>query len=144
MSSTTYIPVPVETEPTDLANEAFDYLVGKVPGWLPAEGNLDAWLVEALAQIAGELRAMVALVPDAIFAYYGESVLGLPPYPAVQATALTTWTAQDAVGYHVAAGTVISVTPTASPTSYGFSVDADFAVPSGSTTVAGIPCTALE
>jgi hypothetical protein len=139
-----YIPVPVETEPTDLAGEAFDYLAQQVPGWLPAEGNLEAWLIEALAQIAGELRALVGLVPDAIFAYYGESILGLPPYPAVQAQALTTWTANDAAGYQVDAGTVIGITPTASPTSYGFSVDADFTIPAGSTSVAGVSCTALE
>lgn len=139
-----YIPVPVESEPTDLAGEAFDYLAQQVPGWLPAEGNLEAWLIEALAQIAGELRALVGLVPDSIFAYYGESVLGLPPYAAVQATARTTWTARDAAGYQVEAGTVIGVTPAASPTSYGFSVDLDFTIPAGSTSVSGISCTALE
>lgn len=139
-----YIPVPVETEPTDLAGEAFDYLAEQIPGWLPAEGNLEAWLIEALAQIAGELRALVGLVPDAIFAYYGESVLGLPPYPAVQATARTTWAANDTAGYTVYAGTVIAITPTASPTGYAFSVDADFTIPAGSTTVGGISCTALE
>jgi|SRR5215471_661299 len=144
MSSTTYIPVPVETEPTDLAGEAFDYISGKVPGWLPAEGNLEAWLVEALAQIAGELRAMVALVPDAIFAFYGESVLGLPPYPAVQATASTTWTAQDSAGYQIDAGTVIAITPPSAPSGYAFSVNADVVIPAGSTSVAGVACSALE
>lgn len=142
--SSSYIPVPVETDPTDLAGEAFDYLGQKVPGWLPAEGNLEAWLVEALAQIAGELRALVALVPDAIFAYYGESILGLPPYPALQANAVTTWTAADAAGYTVDAGTVIAITPPASPTSYGFSVDVAFAIPAGSTTASGIACSALD
>jgi hypothetical protein len=140
----TYIPVPVETEPTDLAGEAFDYLAQQVPGWLPAEGNLEAWLIEALAQIAGELRALVALVPDAIFAYYGESILGLPPYPAVQATALTTWTANDTAGYQVDAGTVIAVTPPASQTGYAFTVDAGFVIPAGSTSVSGVSCSALE
>jgi hypothetical protein len=139
-----YIPVPVETEPVDLAGEAFDYLQGEVPGWLPSPGNLEAWLVEALAQIAGELRALVALVPDSIFAYYGASVLGLPPYPAVQATAVTTWTAQDAAGYQVEAGTVIAVTPPASQAGYAFAVDADFTIPAGQTSVAGVPCRALE
>ena len=99
MSSSAYIPVPVDTTPTDLAGEAFDYLQGKIPGWTPANGNLESWMIEALAQIAGELRELTALVPDAIFAYYGASILGLPPYPAVQATAYTTWTAVDQGGY---------------------------------------------
>lgn len=144
MSSSSYIPVPVETEPTDLAGDAFDYLQGKVPGWLPAEGNLEAWLIEALAQIAGELRALTGLVPDAIFAYYGESILGLPPYPAVQANAVTTWTANNAAGYQIEGGTVIAVTPPAASTGYAFTVDADFTIPAGQTSVAGISCTALE
>src|SRR5215831_20628290 len=135
-----YIPVPVETEPTHIAAEAFDYINGKVPGRLPAEGNLEAWLIESLAQIAGELRALAGLVPDSIFAFYGESILGLPPYPAVQATALTTWTANDSAGYQVDAGSVIAITPPAAPAGYAFSVDADFTIPAGSTSVAGVSC----
>src|SRR5215831_12460441 len=140
----TYIPVPVEVEAVDLAAEAFDYITQQVDGWSPSPGNLEAWLIEALAQIAGELRALVALVPDAIFEFYGESVVGLPPYPPVQATALTTWTAQDAGGYMIDAGTVIAITPTASATGYAFAVEADTPIPAGSTTVSGIVCRALE
>ena len=139
-----YIPVPIETEPVDLAAEAFDYVEGKVPGWTPAPGNLESWLIESLAQIAGELRALAALVPDAIFAYYGSSVLGLPPYPAVQAVASTSWTASDAAGYTIEAGTVIAITPPASPTGYGFAVDEAFTIPAGGTTALGIICRALE
>jgi hypothetical protein len=138
-----YIPVPVETEPTDLAAEAFDYLETQVPGWLPSPGNLEAWLIESLAQIAGELRSLVALVPESIFAYYGESIMGLPPYPATQATALVTFTARDAGGYQIDAGTVIAVTPAASATSYGYAVVNDTTIPSGSTSVSGVACRAL-
>jgi hypothetical protein len=139
-----YIPVPVDTEPVDLAGEAFDYLQAQVPGWLPADGNLETWLVEALAQIAGELRSLVALVPDAIFGYYGASILALPPYAAVQAVALTSWTMVDAAGYTVQAGTVIAVTPPASQTGYAFALDADLVIPAGQTTVSGVDCRALE
>jgi hypothetical protein len=139
-----YIPVPVETEPVDLASEAFDYIEQQVPGWLPSNGNLEAWLIESLAQIAGELRTLVALVPDSIFAYFGSSILGLPPYPALQATAMTTWTAVDAAGYTVNAGTVIAVTPPASSDAYGFAVVSDFTIPPGQTQAAAIECRALE
>src|SRR5437763_11831510 len=108
-----YIPVPIVSEPTDVADDAFAYLEAQVPGWLPSPGNLDAWLVEALAQFAGELRDLVALVPDAVFAYYGDSVLGLPPYAPSAATGTTTWTAIDATGYIVEAGTLVAITPSA-------------------------------
>jgi hypothetical protein len=118
-----YIPVPVDTEPVDLAAEAFDYIEQQIDGWSPSPGNLEAWLIEALAQIAGELRTLVALVPDSIFGYFGESIVGLPPFPAVQATASTTWTAVDSVGYTIDAGTVIAP---------------------GASVVAGVSCHALE
>lgn len=140
----TYIPVPVETDAVDLAAEAFEYVEQQVDGWTPSPGNLEAWLIEALAQIASELRALAALVPDAIFAYFGESVLGLPPYGAVQATALTTWTTTTPGPIEIDAGTVIAITPAASATSYGFAVDQTFVIPTGQTTVAGVVCRALE
>ena len=82
-----YIEIPLETDPVDVADEAFAYLEDQVAGWLPSPGNLEAWLVEALAQQAGELRTLAALVPEQIFAYYGTTVLGLPPYAAVPAEA---------------------------------------------------------
>ena len=142
--SSSYIPVPVDTTPSDLASEAFDYLQAKVPGWTPANGNLESWMIEALAMIAGELRELTALVPDSIFAYYGASILGLPPYPAVQATAMTTWTAVDQAGYTIPAGTVIAITPPASTEGYGFFVAADVVIPAGSDVAAAVECHALE
>jgi hypothetical protein len=109
-----YIDVPIDTQPTDLAEEAFAYIEGKIPGWLPAPGNLEAILVEANAQLASELRVLVSLVPDAIFAYFGESVVGIAPYEATQATGSTRWSMIDNLGYTVEAGTLIAITPPAS------------------------------
>src|SRR5215471_9068948 len=117
-----YIEVPIETEPVDLADEAFAYIEAQVDGWLPSPGNLEAWLVEALAQIAGELRSLAALVPDAIFESFGTTIMGLPPYPAVQATGTTTWTATDTAGYHVDAGTLLAITPPGGTSSFAFEV----------------------
>ena len=139
-----YIPVPIEAEPTDVAEDAFAYLEEQVPGWLPSPGNLEAWLVEALSQFASELRDLVALVPDAIFAYYGESILGLPPYEPVAATGVTTWTAIDTKGYIVDAGTLVAVTPTADVTSYAFAVGTTFQIPAGQTQASGIEIQAIE
>jgi hypothetical protein len=139
-----YIPVPVDAEPVDIAGDAFTYLEQQVPGWLPSPGNLEAWLIEALAQTAGELRALAALVPDSIFAYFGASVLGLPQYAAVQATALTTWTVKDAAGYTIPAGTVIAITPPASQSSYAFTVDSDVVIAAGATSAASVSCHALQ
>lgn len=139
-----YIEVPVETEPIDLAEDAFGYIEAQVPGWLPSPGNLEAWLVEALAQMAGELRDLAALVPDSIFEYYGESILGLPPYAATQATGSTTWVAIDSAGYTIDAGTLVAITPAASTDAYAFEVVEEFTIAAGQTTAAAIEIRALE
>jgi uncharacterized phage protein gp47/JayE len=140
----TYIPVPIDTDPTDLADEAFTYLEEQVDGWLPSPGNLEAWLIESLAQIAGELRELAALVPDSIFEFYGSSILGLPPYEATQATGTTTWTAIDAAGYTVYAGMLVGVAPPSSTDTFAFEVVSDFTIPPGETVAAGITIRAIE
>lgn len=139
-----YIDIPVETEPVDVAEDAFGYVESRIPGWLPAEGNLESILIAALSQAAGELRALAALVPESIFQYFGESILGLPRYPAVQATGLTTWTAIDAAGYRVTAGTLIGIAPPATSDAYAFQVVTDFTIPPGSQTAAAVEVRALE
>jgi hypothetical protein len=139
-----YIDIPIETEPVDLADEAFSYVEAQVPGWLPSPGNLEAWVIEALSQIASELRELAGLVPDSIFQFFGESILGLPPYPAVAATGTTTWTAIDQAGYQVDAGTLVGITPPGSGNTYAFEVVAAFTIPAGTQSIAGQEVRALE
>ena len=138
-----YIEIPVETEPLDLATLAYEYLQDQIDGWLPSPGNLEAWLVEAIAQQAGEVRDLAALVPDAIFEYYGTSILGLPPYDATPAVGSTTWTANDSAGYTVNAGALVGITPVGADT-IAFQLLADLVIPPGTTTVAAVQVQALE
>jgi hypothetical protein len=140
----TYIPVPIETDPTDLAEEAFAYLEEQVPGWLPSPGNLEAWLIEALGQTASELRELAALVPDSIFAFYGSTILGLPPYEATQALGTTSWTMIDAAGYTVDAGTLVGIAPPSSIDTYAYEVVDAFTVPPGATEQTGVTIRAIE
>lgn len=140
----TYIDVPIETDPVDVAEEAFGYLEEQVPGWLPSPGNLEAWLVEALAQQASELRTLAALVPEQIFAYFGETVLGLPPHAATQAEGTTTWTAADSAGYTIGAGTLVGLTPAGEQDTLAFEVVDEFEIETGQTTASGITVRALE
>src|SRR4051812_37225041 len=106
-----YIEIPFETEPVELTELAFGYLQEQIPGWLPSPGNLEAWLIESLALLSGELRVLAALVPDAVFQAFGSSVLGLPPLAATSASGVTTWAARDTGGYSVPAGTLVAVQP---------------------------------
>jgi hypothetical protein len=139
-----YITVPFDTQQSDVAESAFAYIEQQVPGWLPANGNLESILVEALAQLASELLVLCSLVPDAIFQYFGESVLGLTPFAPTQATSTTTWEMIDNLGYSVEAGALIAITPPASIDSYAFAVTNGFTVAAGETVAAGVLINAVE
>src|SRR4051812_2939456 len=139
-----YIDVPIETIPTNIAEDAFAYLEEQVDGWLPSPGNLEAWLVEALSQIASELRALCALVPESVFEYFGESILGLAPSAATPATAYSTWTMTDSAGYTINAGALVAVTPAAQTDTYAFQVASAVTVPPGQTIALNVQLQAIE
>lgn len=132
-----YITPPLTTEPDDLASEAFEYLEDRIPGWLPSPGNLEAWLIESLSQLAGELTDVASAVPAEIFAYYGASILGLPAIDATPATASTTWTMVDSLGYTIQAGTLIGI-PATGDELMGFATQEDVIVPPGETVAADV------
>jgi hypothetical protein len=138
-----YIEPPIVTEPDDLAQEAFEYLEDAIPGWLPAPGNLDTWLVESLSQLAGELMDVASAVPTSIFRYYGSSILGLPPHEAQSATGATTWTARDAAGYTIEAGTLIGIAA-AGDELVPFEVQSATVIAPGATVVVGVPIVAVD
>lgn len=102
-----YITYPITTDPEDLIQDALDYMRAVIPGWEPAEGNLDVWMLEAVASLASELRDVASAVPAAIFRYFGNTLVALPPIDAAAATTTTTWTMVDAAGYTIDEGTVI-------------------------------------
>jgi len=104
-----YIAPPLTTEPDDLADEAFAFMEANIPGWLPSEGQLESWLIEAMSYQAAELADVASAVPTAIFGYFGASILGLPPDVATSAMATTTWTVKDGLGYTIPAGTLIGI-----------------------------------
>ena len=89
---TEYLDVPFESDPDSLSQEAFDYLTSAIPNWSPAEGNLDVWLIRAVARIAGEVQEMASAVPTTIFRYAGMNLFHVLPIDAVSAIGNTTWT----------------------------------------------------
>lgn len=104
-----YIRVPVETNPTTLANEIFAFIQANQPGWTPADGNLDVWIVKAMAFKAAESRTLASNVPDDIFGSLGSSLYAIPPIDSVAATGDTTWTLSDTAGHTIPAGTFVGV-----------------------------------
>lgn len=132
---TDYIDFPIETDPGVLTQDAFDYLQTRIPGWLPSEGNLDVWMLEAIAQMASELRDVASAVPVSIFRYYGQTLLSLPPINGVQALMTNTWVLRDTLGHTIPAGTKVGVRD-ASGTLFGFTVLNNVVVTAGSSSTA--------
>lgn len=135
-----YIYDPVETDRDALQQTAFDYLEARWPDWAPDDGNLEAWIVAACANMVAEARDVAADVPSAIFRAYGRSVLGIPPIDPRSATVRSTWTVSSNLsGRTIEEGTMVAIdTDDSSFDTRIFEVDSSVDLPSGTlTTSAG-------
>src|SRR5215831_2804854 len=132
-----YIRIPLETNPTNLAQSVFDYINAQAPDWVPSEGNLDVWIIRAVAQLASENRDLATDVQDDIFRYFGASLVGVQPIDATPAQGNTTWTLTDTLGHTIPQGTNVGI-PDINGNIYPFQVAHDVVVPNGqSATAAG-------
>lgn len=140
-----YIPLPLNTNPDDLAAEAFDYLIANVPGWLPADGHLETWMTLVWARMQATTRDVTVRTATDIFRYYGEFMIGLTPIAAEFAVVPSTWTMIDTSGYTVPAGTLVGLR-VAGDELILFEVVTDFTVPPGSlgTAVGAVQLRALD
>lgn len=122
--ATGYITYPLQQDTSTLAQAAYDYIQSQIPGWQPSPGNLDVLIIEALSQQAAELAEITATVPDSIFRYFGQSLLGIQAQDSVSASAFATWVMTDSSGYTIPEGTVVDVGEVAFETVNAFSIAA--------------------
>lgn len=127
-----YIALPITVDPQQLMADAFGFIQEQIPGWQPAEGHLETWLIEAVARIVSVYAIVAAQMPLEAFMYLGGQLLGLPPETGAAAEVPTTWTMVDSQGYTVPAGTVVGFA-TSGNTTVQFETTAPFTVPAGST-----------
>jgi uncharacterized phage protein gp47/JayE len=130
-----YIRIPIESDPEVLAQTVFDYIQGQAPGWAPADGNLDTWIIRSVAMLASENRDIASDVQDDIFRYFGATMIGVPPRDATYAQATTTWVMNDSLGHLISAGTTVGIRDPAGELQ-GFTVAFDVTVPAGQTATA--------
>jgi len=100
-----YIGVPTVTDPDVISEAALNYLMTNIPGFSPSDGNLEVWMIMALAQMLSTSRDVASIVPDEIFEYFGTTVMNLPPIAAAPSAVNATITVQDNAGYDIPAGT---------------------------------------
>ena len=89
-----------------MIEQAIAAIQAELPGWVPAEGQLDMILLEQMAAMAAQAANVASTASQAIFEYYGQLV-GIIPLDGSPATALTSWTMVDDAGYTVPVGTVV-------------------------------------
>lgn len=131
-----YIGVPIETDPEQLAQDAFELLQANAPGWVPNAGNLDTWLLEAVARMAAEVRDVASRVPLAVFRRFGP-LAGVPPIDATKATVTTTWTMVSSAGFTIPAGTLAAIR-TAGDELVSFETITDTVILPGATVANGV------
>jgi Baseplate J-like protein len=139
-----YLSPPIETDPQILAQDCFDFLQTEYPGWIPAEGNFEVWLIEAMARMIGQLRDITSLVPTAIFKYFGKTLMGILPIEPSNASGTSTWTMIDDLGYTIPAGTQLQIRDSAG-NYFPFQTNVDVVVAPGSTVTdtGGVSITAV-
>jgi hypothetical protein len=99
----------VEVDQTAILNQMFVNLMSRASGWVPHDGNLDTWMLEAWSEVAAELRALNVDVPRSIFSVYGTLILNIPPRLATRAVGSVTFTAVDDQGYTIDTGTTFAL-----------------------------------
>lgn len=108
-STNGYIGLAVETDPDDIAQEAFDKLTERLPGWVPADGNVEVIVIEGQAQEQAIERDLASQTTDDIFRAFG-GLVGLPPLDPTPGRGDTIWTMIDTGGYTVPEGTQVAFT----------------------------------
>lgn len=132
MANSRYLGYPFTIDARQLMANAFNYLKTKIPGWQPSEGQVDVWLIEAVAGEASDIGTLVSQVPLSIFRYFGQNLMGIPQIGASYAQVASTWFLTDNLGHLIPAGTQVSIDD-ASGTPQAFTVLVDVIVPGGAT-----------
>lgn len=137
---------PIETDPATLEQQAIDWMQSRWPNWDPNDGGLVAWLIGNFAQMIAEARDVASDVPPAIFYYFGNTILGLPPTPATFATAQSTWNfSSNPAGRTIPAGTTVTLAgPDDVPITFETVADVVVASPTLSTPAGAVTLRALE
>jgi hypothetical protein len=130
---TAYIELPIELDPEGIIEDIYADLAEKFPGWEPAAGNIETWLIRALVYRAvGPLAELAADAGAEIFQRFGEAIANVPVIEATPATVTSTWTMIDAAGYTIPAGTQVNIAASGD-TQVGFQVVEEVEVMAGAT-----------
>lgn len=122
----------IDLDSQQLVEQALASAAAKWPDWTPREGNTEVLLLEELAAMAEEDVYALNRIPESVT----EALLrlvGVPLDAGAPASASVTFTAGDANGYTVPAGTIVRI-DTASVDDLDLATDTDLVILAGQTT----------
>jgi len=118
-------------DPTAIEDEIYEELQEQFPDWEPADGNLETWIIKALAFRMSELFEVTTDVADEIFVAYG-ALRNIDRFQPEEAVGTATFTVVNDAGYTIEAGLEIAV-PRSGNDLIPFAVVDDVVIPQGET-----------
>jgi hypothetical protein len=132
---TEYIDLGLLIDADQLTLYSLEYMETAIPGWVAQPANPETIMMEANAQMASEVLAQAASVPDEAMAYLGTSIYGFPMLDGAPSRGNATVTfAQNTPAMTIYQGTEVSV-PHPSGTTFLFETDRDLVAPDGGGTL---------
>lgn len=139
-----FIEIPIELNGEAMVEESYGDMEERFPGWEPAPGNLETWLIRAmLTRLVSPLAILAADVGAEIFYRFGEEVAKVAPISAIPASTSTAWVVKDTAGYTIPAGTIVNLA-TGGASSVAFRTVLDTVIPEGSAEAKGVVIEAVE
>jgi hypothetical protein len=144
---TSYVRVPLLTDPSDVVAAMVADMQARIPGWIPATGATDTAIIEVQAFQSAVILGQASGTLDSLYRYAGATLFGVQPDDATFAVADSTWTltaAATALGATIPADSEVKVQVTATE-SVGFRVVEDVVVAPGAGVTADgeVPLVAL-
>lgn len=104
-----FVDPDIEVDSAELADLQFSYMEEGFPGWVPAAGNLDTWILECGARNGSEVGVLALNPPPELWRTFGEKIAQVLPIDPKPAVATSVWTLGDTDGHTIDAGTVVSI-----------------------------------
>lgn len=101
--------IPEGTSPEAIEDGIYDRIQTQFPDWEPSEGQLEVWIIKGLSTAVSQLFDVTTEVAAEVFAYFGQSIIGVPRKESIAATADTTWTLIDELSHVIPEGTLVGI-----------------------------------
>jgi hypothetical protein len=124
-----------DKQPSEIYDAAITYARTALPEWTPAVGSIESAVLQAAAQMTGELAAAINRLPNGILEGLLQ-LLGVYRNAGTRATGVIDVTSIDDLGYTLEAGTLFGYIDSSDPDNpilYPFTTDETLYIPQGST-----------